>query len=91
MDQQCQLLNDLFSKLFVGNLVQGFKQALKEVFISFLHLLYHLLTREAEASSREKVNPFRFFHEFIESKESAKMFSLARNKTVGLFCTLSQN
>ena len=48
MDQQCQLLNDLFSKLFVGNLVQGFKQALKEVFISFLHLLYHLLTREAE-------------------------------------------
>lgn len=48
MDQQCQLLNDLFSKLFVGNLVQGFKQALKEVLISFLHLLYHLLTREAE-------------------------------------------
>ena len=48
MDQQCQLLNDLFSKLFIGNLVQGFKQALKEVFISFLHLLDHLLTREAE-------------------------------------------
>lgn len=48
MDQQCQLLNDLFSKLFISNLVQGFKQALKEVFISFLHLLDHLLTREAE-------------------------------------------